>query len=163
MSCRLEGKGRRRWKRPRKGPRERRRKRLWWRTSPRPTREVDRGGCWGHAEDVGGTKSAATWWTKAGRIAAGGSCGRPVLEEPPREWDPGGLSSENQWNPREGEGTSGPKEGSRRAKTTEFRHSQPLERPAKGGVCGQGTWQERRSDHGEPRGRAGPAQDLHHP
>ena len=29
MNCRLEGKGRRRWKRPRKGPRERRRKRLW--------------------------------------------------------------------------------------------------------------------------------------
>ena len=44
-NCRLEGKGRRRWKRPRKGPRERRRKRLWWRTQPRPTREVDRGGC----------------------------------------------------------------------------------------------------------------------
>ena len=44
-NCRSEGKGRRRWKRPRKGPRERRRKRLWWRTRPRPTREVDRGGC----------------------------------------------------------------------------------------------------------------------
>ena len=78
-------------------------------------------------------------------------------------WDPGGLSSENQWNPRESEGTSGAKEGSRRAKTTESRHSQSLERPAKGSVCGQGTWQERRSDHGEPRGRAGTAQDLHHP
>ena len=38
---------------------------------------------------------------KSGRIAAGGSCRRPRLEEPPREWDPGGLSSENQWNPRE--------------------------------------------------------------
>ena len=44
-NCRLEGKGRRRGKRPRKGPRERQRKRLWWRTRPRPTREVDRGGC----------------------------------------------------------------------------------------------------------------------
>ena len=44
-NCRFEGKGRRRWKRPRKGPRERRRKRLWWRTWPRPMREVDRGGC----------------------------------------------------------------------------------------------------------------------
>ena len=43
--CRLEGKGRRRWKRPRKGPRERRRKGLWWRTRPRLKREVDRGGC----------------------------------------------------------------------------------------------------------------------
>ena len=32
-------------KRPRKGPRERRSKRLWCRTRPRPTREVDRGGC----------------------------------------------------------------------------------------------------------------------
>ena len=61
------------------------------------------------------------------------------------------------------QGTSGAEEGSRRAKTTEFRHSGPLERPAKGSVCGQGTWQERRSDHGEPRGWAGPAQDLHHP
>ena len=38
-------------------------------------------------------------------------------------WDRGGLSSENQWNPRESEGTSGAEEGSRRAKTTEFRHS----------------------------------------
>ena len=65
----------------------------------------------------------------------------PRLEEPPREWDPGGRSSENQWNPRESEGTSGAKKGSRRARTTEFRHSQPLERPAKGTVCGQGTWQ----------------------
>ena len=36
---------RRRWKRPRKGPRKRWRKRLWWRTQPRRTREVDRGGC----------------------------------------------------------------------------------------------------------------------
>ena len=72
------------------------------------------------------------WWTKSERIAAGGSCGRPRLEEPPLEWDPGGLSSENQCNPRESEGTSGAEEGSRRAKTTGFRHSQPLERPAKG-------------------------------
>ena len=90
-------------------------------------------------------------------------CGRPCLEDPPGEWDLGGLSSENQPNSRESEGTPGAKEGSRRAKTTEFRHSQPLERPAKGSVCGQGTWQEGRSEHGEPRGRAGPAQDLHHP
>ena len=58
--------------------------------------------------------------TKSGRIAAGGSCGRPRLEEPPREWDPGGLSCENQWNPRESEGTSGAEEGSRRAKTKSF-------------------------------------------
>ena len=56
-----------------------------------------------------------------------------------------------------------PKKAPEERKTTESRHSQPLERPAKGSVCGQGTWQERRSDHGEPRGRAGPAQDLHHP
>ena len=48
-----------------------------------------------------------------------------------REWEPGGLSSKNQWNPREGEGTSGAKKGSRRAKTTEVCHSQPLDRPAK--------------------------------
>ena len=27
------------------------------------------------------------------------------LEEPPRDWDLGGLSSKTQWNPREGEGT----------------------------------------------------------
>ena len=26
-------------------------------------------------------------------------CGKPSLEEPPRDWDLGGLSSENQWNP----------------------------------------------------------------
>ena len=59
------------------------------------------------------------------RIAAGGICGRSRLEEPPQEWDPGGLSSENQWNPRESEGTSGAREGSRRARTTEFCHSRP--------------------------------------
>ena len=90
-------------------------------------------------------------------------CGKSSLEEPPQEWDLGGLSSGNQWNPREREGTLGAEEGSRRAKTTEFRHSQPLERPAKGSTSGYGTWQEGRSDHGEPRGWAGPAQDLHHP
>ena len=87
----------------------------------------------------------------------------PHLEEPLQEWDPGGLSSENQWNPRASEGTSGAEEGCRRDKATEFCHSPPLERPAKGSVCGQGTWQETRSDHREPRGRAVPAQDLHHP
>ena len=61
------------------------------------------------------------WPTTSERIAAGGSCGRPRLEEPPREWEPGGLSSENQWNPRESEGTLDAEEGSRKAKTTEFR------------------------------------------
>ena len=53
-----------------------------------------------------------------------------------------------------------PAKSNLKPQTTEFRHSQPLERPAKGSVCGQGTWQERRSNHGEPRGRAGPAQDV---
>ena len=52
------------------------------------------------------------WWTKSWQIAVGRGCGKPSLEEPPREWDLGGLSSENQWNPSESEGTSGAEEGS---------------------------------------------------
>ena len=32
-------------------------------------------------------------------LAAGRGCGKSSLEEPPREWELGGLSSENQWNP----------------------------------------------------------------
>ena len=58
------------------------------------------------------------WWTKSWRIAAGRGCGRSSLEEPPREWDLEGLSSENQWNPRGIRGTSGAKEGFGGAKTT---------------------------------------------
>ena len=61
-------------------------------------------------------------------------CGKSSIEESPREWDLGGLSSKNQWNPRESEGTSGAEEGSGRAKTTEF---SPL--PTPGAPC-QGTY-----------------------
>ena len=89
-------------------------------------------------------------WTKSEQITAGGSCGRPCLEEPPREWDLAVSPPRNQWNFRESEGTLRAEEGSRRAKTAEFRHSEPLERPAKRSLCGQGTWQERRSNQGEP-------------
>ena len=38
----------------------------------------------------------------------------------PREWDLRGLSSENQWNPRESEGTSGAEEGSEEPKPLSF-------------------------------------------
>ena len=38
----------------------------------------------------------------AGRFAAKRGCGRRNLERPLREWDPGGLSSENQWQIKEG-------------------------------------------------------------
>ena len=85
-------------------------------------------------------KAQQTWSTKSERIAAGGSCGRPRLGEPPLEWDLGDLHSKIS-GILEKARSSGAEEGSRRAKTTEFRHSQPLERPAKGSVCGQGTWQ----------------------
>ena len=55
----------------------------------------------------------------AGRYAARRGFGRPNLEEPPREWDAGGLSSKNQWNPIQ-EGIYGAKEGSEGAKATEL-------------------------------------------
>ena len=44
----------------------------------------------------------------------------------------------------------GAEEGFRRVKATEFRHSRDLERPTKGSMCLHGTWQKRKSDHGEP-------------
>ena len=55
----------------------------------------------------------------AGRFAARRGCGRSNLEKPPQEWDTGGLSSENQWNPIE-EGIYGAEEGSKGPKATEF-------------------------------------------
>ena len=54
-----------------------------------------------------------------GRFAAKRGCGQSNLEKFPREWDTGGLSSENRWNPIE-EGIYGAKEGSEGAKATEF-------------------------------------------
>ena len=57
----------------------------------------------------------------AGRFAARRVCGPSNLEKPPREWDTGGLSFENQWNPVE-EGIYGAEEGSEGAKATEFNH-----------------------------------------
>ena len=55
----------------------------------------------------------------AGGFAARLGCVPSNLEKPPREWEPGGLSSKNQWNPIE-EVIYGAKEGSERAKATEF-------------------------------------------
>ena len=55
----------------------------------------------------------------AGRFAARRGCGRWNLEKPPREWDTGGLSSENQWNRIE-EVIYGAEKGSKGAKATEF-------------------------------------------
>ena len=52
-------------------------------------------------------------------FAARRSCGRSNLRMPPQEWDTGGLSSENQWNPIE-EGIYGAKEVSEGAEATEF-------------------------------------------
>ena len=98
-----------------------------------------------------------------GRSQPEGAAAGHIQRSPHGIGTPAASPPKNQWNPRESEGTSDAKEGSRRAITTEYRHSQPLERPAKGSVCGQVTWEERSSNHVEPRGRAGPAQDLHHP
>ena len=74
----------------------------------------------------------------AGRFAARRGCGRPNLEKPPREWDTGGLSSENQWNPME-ECIYGAGEGSEGAQVTEFNQCYSMGRPAEGSTSGY--WQ----------------------
>ena len=55
----------------------------------------------------------------AGRFAGKRDFSRSKLEKPPRQWDTGGLSSENQWYPLE-EGIYRAEEGSEGAKATEF-------------------------------------------
>ena len=55
----------------------------------------------------------------AGQLAARRGCGRPNFERPPREWNAGGLSSKNQWNPIE-EGIYGAEDGSAGPKATEL-------------------------------------------
>ena len=87
-----------------------------------------------------------------------------------------GAAADHVWRSSHGSGTSevdppkisrilekakahrGPKKAPEEPKPLSFATPNPLERPAKRSVCGQGTWQERRSDHGEPlwTGRTSP-------
>ena len=96
----------------------------------------------------------------AGRFAARGGYGQLNLEKPPREWDTGGLSSRNQWNPID-EGIYGAKEGSEGPKPLRLARANPWGPPGKGSTIGfRQLGQEGWRDHGESRGWAGPTQNL---
>ena len=93
------------------------------------------------------------WRTKSGRMAAGGSCRRPRLEEPPREWDPGGLHPEISGILEKAKAHRVPRKAPEEPKPLSFVTPNPWSALPREVYVGKGRGKK----------QAGPAQDLQHP